>query len=207
MPAPQPLDPERSVIGITVATRAPIKLFTDKNEMVYFIKVDEGGDLYNQGKFIRSNYTTGGQVYLINAKPGRYAAVACYEKKKSQLMVGEYTTLFPKELIKLTEVLVAPGKIAFMGDYVVDQSVGLKGADSSQRHYCQVIEPGANVDVLTMTLMPVLTGHGNYFYKGTLHEKHCDTDAEIRFLTNALKHFQGTGWADIIQQRMKALPE
>ena len=193
-----------AAIGISVNTRAPIKAFTDNPHMVYFIKVDNDEDLYTQSNFIRSNYAKDGQIYLLNAKPGRYAVVGCYIKKRVG-MVTEYTTFFPKELIKLTEVTVAPGTTAFMGEYVIDMSVGLEDADECQRHYCQIIAPGALTEASKMTIAPLLKGHGEYLYKGSLHEKHLDKEAEIRFLNNALEHFEGTGWTSIIQKRIESL--
>jgi hypothetical protein len=204
LPPPKPADSQRAAIGIAVKTRSPITTFTEKPEMVYFIKVDNDEDLYTQGNFIRSNYAKHGQIYLLNAKPGHYAAVGCYIKKRVT-MVTEYTTFFPKEIIKLTEVTVAPGTTAFMGEYVIDMSLGLEDADECQRHYCQMIAPGAFTDPVKMTLAPLLTGHGDYYYKGSLHEKHLDKEAEIRFLNNALEHFEGTFWTSIIQKRTEEL--
>jgi hypothetical protein len=204
LPAPQPLDPQRAIIGISVKTRAPIKAFSDKPHVVYFIKVDREEDLYAQGNFIRSNYAKDGQVYLLNVKPGRYAAVGCY-KKVSVGKLAEYTTFFPKELVELTEATVAPGAITFMGEYVIGQTVGLKDADDCQRHYCQVIAPGASTGTASMVLLGAFTGHGDYYYKGSLYEKHRDKAAEMRFLANALEHFEGTGWTNLMQKRIAEL--
>jgi hypothetical protein len=204
LPVPKPLDPQSSFIGISVKTRAPVKIAVDKPAQVFFIKVDREEDLYAQGSFIRSSYAEGGQVYLLNVKPGRYAAVACYKKKRVG-MVTEYTTFFPKELIKFSEVTVAPATIAFMGEYVVDQSVGLEGADDAQVHYARLISPGAFTGTEKMVLLPVLTGHGDYYYKGSLHEEKRDKQVEIKFLTNALEDFKGTEWTNIIQKRLGEL--
>jgi hypothetical protein len=218
VPPPKPLDPQSAVIGISVKTRAPIKTFTDKPNVVYFINAEQGEDVYTQGNFIRSNYAKGGQVYLLNLKPGHYAAVGCYKR-----IIGASpddsgicsegitnTTFFPKELIKLTEVTVAPGTIAFMGKYVIDTSTGLKDADDAQLHYAQLIWPGAllsysAVGTAIMVVLPVFTERCEYAYKGSLHEEKCDKRAEIGFLDNALEHFKGTGWINIIQKRMEEL--
>lgn len=121
------------------------------------------------------------------------------------MILTEYTTFFPKELIKLTEVTVAPATIAFMGEYVVDQSVGLEDADDCQLHYAGLISPSAFTGTAKMVLLPVLTGYGDYYYKGSVHEEHCDREAEIRFLTNALEDFKDTEWTNIIQRRLGEL--
>jgi hypothetical protein len=141
LPAPELLDPQRAVIGISVKTRVPLLKFPDRPDMVYFIKGDEGEDLYTQGSesLIQSNNLEGGYVYLLNAEPGRYAAVACYLEKETEQGTYEYWTFFPEEMIKLTEVLVAPGTIAFMGEYVVDKSWGFKDLDNAQLQYFQLI--------------------------------------------------------------------
>lgn len=204
LPPPQPLDSARAVIGISVKTRQPIKVVSHKPQMMYFIKVDKEEDLYTQGNFIRSDYSKGGQVYLLNAEPGRYAAVGCYMKGGGIKWV-EYTTFFPEELIKLTEVAVAPGTIAFMGEYVVDQSVGLKDADDCQLHYLQLIAPGALTGPIESGVLAAILGHGDYYYKGSIHEEHCDREAEIRFLTTALEHFKDTGWVNIVERRLEEL--
>ena len=179
LPPPKPLDPQRAIIGISVKNRAPIRVIAQKNTVVYFIKVDKEEDLYTQEDIIQSNYANGGQVYLLNAEPGRYAAVASF-----YLRVGnKWTTIFPKELIKLTEVTVAPGTIAFMGDYVVDSDTGTENYDDAQSHYSRLVYTG-------------------YHYDGSLHEENRDKQAEIGFLTNALEHFKDTGWVNVIQRRM-----
>jgi hypothetical protein len=202
---PKPLDPQRGVIGISVKTRAPVKVFTMMASKVYFVKAEENEDLYSQENFIESTYAKGGQVYLLNAEPGRYAAVACYKKKVGGMRKDEYTIFFPKELIKLTEVTVAPGMVAFMGKYVVDSSTSFKYADPCEFHYLQVIAPAAVTGIKGSVAMSLLTGHGEYYYKGSLHEEHCDKDTEIRFVNNALNHFKGSDWENIIQKRMEEL--
>ena len=39
---------------------------------------------------------------------------------------SEYTTFFPEELIKLTEVTVPAKAIVFMGEYIVDLNTGIE---------------------------------------------------------------------------------
>jgi hypothetical protein len=229
LPAPELLDPQRAVIGISVKTRVPLLKFPDRPDMVYFIKGDEGEDLYTQGSesLIQSNNLEGGYVYLLNAEPGRYAAVACYLEKETEQGTYEYWTFFPEEMIKLTEVLVAPGTIAFMGEYVVDKSWGFKDLDNAQLQYFQLIAPHAmpaletypqteksgehtEVGFLTKVLEHIrasawkMATHESYF-KGSLHKNKCDKQAEIQFLTNALKHFEGADWINIIEKRIEDL--
>jgi len=197
LPPPEPLGPQRGVVGISVKTRAPLRIVIDKADEVYFVKADEAGDLYAQGRFIRSNYFKDGQVYLLNAKPGHYAAIACYKRKP--FINFEALSFFSRELIRLTEVTVTAGTIVFMGEYVVDQSCGLKGGDDAQLHYVQLTTPGAN-------LRNLLSGpSGEYYYKGAPQNVNRNKQSEIKFLTNALEHFKDTDWINIIQNRLKEL--
>ncbi len=216
IPPPRPYAPGSAAIGISVKLRAPIRMFSSNADKVYFIKIDEEGDLYNQERFIRSNYLKDGQVYYLNVEPGRYAAVACYQIKSVTRMnpytgqmsgrtESEYTTFFPEELIKLTEVLVEAGTIKFMGKYVVDQTTSFQEADNAQLHYFQLIAPGAYFQPTTTLLLSMLSGHGDYYYTGSLHEEHCDKEDETEFLTNALEHFKNSDWINNVQKRLEEL--
>ena len=214
LPPPKPADPQRAAIGISADMRAIG--FNYSCDQVYFIKVDEGEDLYTQGSLIQSNYSKDGQIYLLNAKPGRYAVVAIVDFKKMIIPASaapssgfsisftprsdySYTTFLPKEIIKLTEVTVAPGAIGFAGKYVVNAGMGFEDADDAQLHYFQLVAPGAKTDFISMGFS------GRIYYNGSLHEEHCDKQAEIEFLINAVEHFKDTGWADIIHKRTEEL--
>ena len=216
IPPPRPYASDSAAIGISIKLRAPIRMFSSNADMVYFIKIDEEGDLYNQERFIRSNYLKDGQVYFLNVEPGRYAAVACYQIKSVTRMnpytgqmsgrtESEYTTFFPEELIKLTEVLVEAGTIKFMGTYVVDQTLDFQEADNTQLYYFQLIAPGAYFGPTTTMLLSMITGHGKYYYAGSLHEEHCDKEDEIEFLTSALEHFKNSDWIYNVQDRLEEL--
>jgi hypothetical protein len=199
-PAPRPLSPESAAIGISVKIW---QIGPDLSaQQVYLIKLNEGEGLYTQGNFIRSNYVKGGQAYFLNLKPGRYAAVGSHTSVPAPFLGSgrtyEYKAFFSKELIKHTEVTVAPSTLAFMGKYVVKQSLSFEDADEVQLHYLHLIAPGA------------LTGWSRIFttkqsYRGLLLEEHRDKQDEIDFLTNAQKHFKDSDWINIIQKRLEEL--
>ena len=197
LPPPKPLDPQRAIIGIAVKTRAPLRIVVDKADQVYFIKIHEAGDLYTRESFIRSTFGKDGQVYFLNAKPGRYAAVACYKRKP--LINFQALSFFSKELIRLTEVTVDPGTIVFAGEYVVDQAMGVIEGDDAQVHYAQLSAPG--LDLKRRFIGPF----GEYYYSCALHKECRDKQAEIRFMTNALEHLKDTGWTNIILNRIHEL--
>ena len=210
-PPPPPLPPaidseQRSIIGISLEVRAPIKAFSNNPDAVYFVKIDEEADLFTKGNFILSNYYRDGQAYLLNAKPGRYVAVACYRKvsplgQKS----SNYTTFFSKELIKLTDVTVNPGEVAFMGEYVIDSSAGLNEADSAQLQYAQIIAPGKSTSISGSIFSAMFGGEQDAFYKGSLHVVASDKQVEIKFLTNAIEHFKDSAWISFFQKRLDNL--
>ncbi len=211
LPPAKPLDSERAAIGIAVKTRGPVKLFgSSKVDAVYFIKLDEldstaaASYQVQSNQIMQSNYSKGGQMYLLNAVPGRYAVVAVFDSKSYPSTLSaprevEYTTFFSKDLIKLTEVTVTPRSIVFMGDYVVDQSLGLKEADEAQSYYFNLIVPGGSSGLLGMAFS------GKNYYKGSLHEHKRDPQTEMNFFIKAQEHLQEAGWANLIQQRMDDL--
>ncbi len=224
LPPPKPLDSERAAIGIAVKLRAPVRIFSRKPNVVYFIKLDEVDSLAAANyqvpshQITQSSYSKDGQFYLLNALPGRYAVVASFEVEElrpdppsapsgSGLSISfdldsnelKYTAFFSKDIIKLTEVTVAPGAIVFMGNYVIDESYGLKGADEAQAYYCNLITPGANTSLLGAAFT------GKSYYKGSLHEHQRDPQTEMNFLIKAQEYLQGAGWENLIQRRMDEL--
>jgi hypothetical protein len=157
-PPPGPQDSQSAAIGISLVVRPPLRLFglaDQKTDMtVYFIRLDDKDE--NPGSFLqttvyRSNYTHGNQVYLLNATPGRYAAVIVFFERtpppppsapgaspvaSTPPKKVNYWTYFPEDVIRDTDVTVPPGTIRYMGDFVVDQAPLMKNADEAQDFYC-----------------------------------------------------------------------
>jgi hypothetical protein len=154
-PPPGPEDSQSAAIGISLVVRPPVRLFglaDQKTDMtVYFIRVDEekgAPDSFLQNTLYQSNYTHGNQVYLLNAKPGRYAAVVVFFERTPlppppdpgvpPVAPGppkEFWTYLSEDVIRHTEVMVPPGAVRYMGDFVIDQTVGMKNADKTQDYY------------------------------------------------------------------------
>ncbi|UCD84511.1 MAG: hypothetical protein JSU92_14790 [Deltaproteobacteria bacterium] len=197
---PETLTPHSSAIGIYIEVRAPFVLVSNKASWVYFIKLDEKSDSYTCDHVIQSNFAKAGQIYLLNAEPGRYAVVASCQKQTPIAQPSHtYTTFFPKELIKLTEVTVVPEEISFMGKYIVKHYVGLKNADDAQLHYARLITPNVKSGMLSRAFS------GKTICRGTLLKENRDKQAEIKFLNKALKHLKGTNWVDSIQKQLRLL--
>ena len=193
-------------------TRAPVKLFTHRPDRVYFVRLY--GD--NESSFIRdtvipSNFAKGGYTYLLNVPPGRYVAVAAYRSQSHQLnnppppssnsavtlwFLTEYGTYFSEKIVKLTEVTVKSGSIAFMGEFVVDQSYGLGHGDEIQLHYYGLLAPE---DKSRSSCFNFLIGRNHY--KGSLHRVCQDEKACDQFLAKAKEHLKETGWSDAARKK------
>lgn len=208
MPVPRMEDPQTSVIGIQIETQAPVGIFSNKPDRVFFVRIDGESDI-TQSQVIPSNFAKDGRIYLLNAKPGKYAAVAAFRSQAGSpfgsappqpgvsfsVSIGKtgYTTYFSKELIEATKVDVAKGEIAFMGSYVVKQSVGLKDAEPIQNHYAKLLAPGSSKSGFGHLLS------GDYHYRGVVNEAKRDSDARTEFLRKAKDDLAEGGWGQLIK--------
>ena len=189
--------PERGGIGISVNVRSPIGLpiFTRESQRVYFIRVDGEKGLFAQDHVILSNYFADGWVYLLDAPPGRYAAVASVSSKQGR----DDVIVFPEQLIEATVVTVSPGAMAFMGEYLVKASYGVEHADVAQRHYLKIIRPSAIIGITATLPTNVM------FYKGSALQAQRDQATKMRFLSTATDHLQGTEWNGLLDRSTKDL--
>ncbi len=207
MPVPKMDDPQTSVVGIQVETQAPVGIFSNKPDRIFFVRIDGAGDL-TQNQVIPSNFAKDGRIYLLNAKPGKYAAVAAFRSQAGSpfapapqpgvsvsVSVGKtgYTTYFSKELIEATKIDVGRGEFAFMGSYVVKQSVGLIDAEPVQNHYAELLAPGSSKSGFGHLLS------GDYHYRGAVNEAKRDSDARAEFLRKAKEDLAESGWGQIIK--------
>ena len=205
LPAPTPQDGASAGIGILVKTRAPIKLFSAKVDSVMFVRL-EGNDRsqYISTQPIASNYNKDGYIYLLNAPPGRYAAVATFRSQASAPTAPaggggvtvtvnpgdtDYTTYFSRDLVKATEVTVEPGRIVFMGEFIVDTSTKFENADDVQSHYFRLISPGVEDRNKFLGLMS-----GDYHYTGTLYKVNQNEEVRERFLATTKENLGEAGW-------------
>lgn len=207
--------PQSSGIGISIKTSAPISLFNQNAGSVFFIRVDNKNGLF-QSHVFPSNYANNGRLYLLNVEPGEYAAVTSYKHQNlgyhhassapvysgSHTSVSisattggpqDYSTYFPKDLVEATRVKVGPGEFAFMGSFVVDQSVGLEEADKVQWHYANLLAPNTKVGAWNQLFS------NDYHYRGSIKESHCDDEARNQFLVHAREDLIEGGWNTIIK--------
>ena len=136
LPLPRP-DPDRGTIAVTMRGRFPAG---NKGPavQVHFVRPQEQGEMFAAESVIPSNFSKKKQVYLLNARPGRYVAVGAEIRGP-----GRYTIFPNRAAIAATEIEVVAGEITFMGDYLFDLKVKMKQADPAQAHYLRLIAPGA----------------------------------------------------------------
>ena len=187
-PIPQP-DPDLGSIGVRIKTRSPTKLGRAYAHTVVFVKLASHEDGIVGDRFLRSSYTRGKHVYLLNTEPGRYLAVACQTSQTIEYYTYVNTNFFSEELIPITEVTVEPGEFVFMGEFVVDRHGKFyKEADPVQLHYRKLIAPMTSV------------------YRGSLHQLLRDPETEQTFWAVARdKHFRNQSrWRELIQNKCTA---
>jgi hypothetical protein len=185
------------------------------------VRVEEGGDPLSRQALIPSNYSEDGYVYLLNARPGRYAAVAAAllrgggGTQTTTIPIGggggfsgsagvsftpgptERITLLPGDEIQGTLVEVKPGSVAFMGEWKLSESLLKKigdddDADAAQRHYFRVMEA---------------QGIGTSHHRGSEPESDRSDGAWLAFLPNARKRLADTGWSGILENAANAVSD
>ena len=205
---PAPSAPDSAGIAIGVTVRPPARMFSQEPEQVLFVRLAGEGDSFTSGELMPSNYASGGYLYLLNAPPGTYVAVTCFKDMEPVPATPEapahsgihasvsfqpgqtnYTTYFPEQMIRETRITVQPGQIAFMGNFTVDQDLGLKDADPTQREYYARF---GGRDESESFLANALGG--DYHYRGTLHASDHGAAARAEFVESTNNRLVEAGW-------------
>lgn len=136
LPAP---DAERGSLGISIETRAPVRIFKAPVQQVFFVRVDQDQDPLKADSVIPSNYSARDQLYLLNASPGRYVAVATLSQGGDPRSGMAFLAFLSSEAILQTEVAIVPGRMVFMGKFSLQTSTKTDAADPAQNHYHDLI--------------------------------------------------------------------
>ena len=153
-------DPGCGIIGVSVKVIPPAKIGSNAADAVYFVRVVEDADRFTAESFIPSNYAMGRNVYLLNAKPGRYVAIGCRFVGNPApvgaaapaspgfhvgvaISPGPATVVFSKADILQTEVEVRAGAVVYMGEIKAQSSTKTRESDEAQTHYLPMISPTA----------------------------------------------------------------
>jgi hypothetical protein len=178
------------------------------NQTLSFARLKEGGGLIadeiHQTTVVRDDH-----YYLLNAKPGRYVAVAAAYARgmrtAASLGAGVSVTasrvfgeniLFSEALVRQTQVEVRPGTLAVMGEFDFDidgrmafapsAAAFLREADAVQAHYAKALDPEMESRGATSATK---------FYRGTFKSAQRDAEARRRLLEAAAAHIGAEGWA------------
>ena len=197
-PLPAP-DPERGAIALSV------KVSRGSAEQVYFVRLEDEAVLAEAEQVIPSNHSRQEQVFLLNAKPGRYVVVAAqrYDATRGYTFKG-FLSLAD---IARTEVSVEPGEMTFMGELRTKgaDKIGMKHADAAQSHYLRLIDPNAARQGGFMSAW----SRRNAIHMVDLEELERDTDCEQRFWARAIdKAFKREAqWRELVATRLATLAE
>ena len=213
-PAIAPREGNSGAIGITVEKRWAAGTGTaEMPEKVYFIRLREGTKLNKQKDLFPSNFRHGAQVYLLNAKPGRYVVVAASDsvalpgipRGLDPLRVLDdyqvYTTYFDEALIRKTEVEVKPGEFIVAGNFMVSMKNTIYFGDKIQRYFHKVVHP----TVTDPFGSPIIINDNSIASRATLGEDRSSKKWEMQFLQAAETQLAGSGWTQLVRKRMEAL--
>ena len=232
MPPAGPVNNNSSILAISINVKQPIPLFTSNIQTVYFIKLDKRSNIVSYNTVIKSNYNNKECIYLLNAEPGRYAAIAAFEKdapsqpdwQNRGSRASSYNSFyFSTDIIKLSEVEVMPGEISFMGSFTLQKpwSISFSNADEAQLHFSGLLQPdladGEKENSFIKITSGTLCGSADYAVAVSTKELKKDLISELDFLNISLEHFSGnrlqkifykkelasgTGWHKIINRRI-----
>jgi len=216
----QPEDSNSSLLALSFG---PLKTLSDGlGKKVYFsvlfAKIDSAGN-GDKPEIIASNYSRNGRAYLINAKPGTYAAVALLRRVlRSTIGVGigsggagiyssmgksSAATFFSEEIVQKSTIEVKPGEFAFMGNFEVDRLPDIsKGDPVQQQYHREFVEMVGKKDpaLANLKVKPKkIAKESKRNCKRGVLKKHEPLD--MTFFLRIKSDFTGTGWNDIIQER------
>ena len=156
---PEPIDAETAGLGISLSlteTLGSLTKDTLQPDLLLFVRLEDGEEVKDLSKklvLIPSTFVRGDYAYLLNASPGKYAAVAAiYGEdlepivvKLGSVNVGSHVTLsfslalfggkvvhrnyFSQAMIAKSMTTVEAGSFAFMGSYAADPSFRFGDAD------------------------------------------------------------------------------
>jgi hypothetical protein len=207
-------DPGLGAIGVTIQSRGPVAISSRPHaSVVFFVNVDEGVDMLRAEEVLASSFSAKNQVYLLNAKPGKYVVVGAYtpEFTSNAQNVNDMPSTniyFDHDMIPATEVTVQPGQIAFAGEIIVKVSVGMKHADETQTYYGQLLGNGAGVNV-DVSVGRGITGFsvGHLTRAGTLQSLDKDPKTEREFWERAIKSVfkDEPSWLDLARHQLESM--
>lgn len=211
-PAPAPLNEGSAAIGLKMERqwKAGTGLNTYPHK-AYFIRLTGNGKLTTQSELYHSNFRKDDQVYLLNAKPGRYVVVAVSDplaklgtRTALDALTGlgdfeVYTTYLNEPSILKTEVEVKPGSFTVMGSFLVEMEHSILYGDKAQRYFHLVVDQ----TIVDPYGNPLVDPDNSVASRANLVEDRRGKESEIQFLETALRHLAGSGWNPPLQRSLE----
>ncbi|MCB1307815.1 MAG: hypothetical protein KDK30_06535 [Leptospiraceae bacterium] len=211
-PPVMPAAENSTLLAIQLELAPPLSLFGNKEpEKVFFVRVLDDNLMSRHG-MIESTWARDNRVYLLNAEPGVYIAVAgqysiTTEGQTTSTTSGNvtvstttgggtnyYTTFFPEEVVQNTRIVVEPNKVTFMGKYVLGMEQGYDSMDEMQKHYVEQMFPGAiQAAANRSAAMGFLTAQPHY--RGVVKSQILPADGMAQFTSLARGDFGETPWS------------
>lgn len=183
-----PENKDSSIIGISIRT-ITLTIFKNNPEVVYFVKLDEKDENNLGNKIIPSNFVRGDYAYLINAKPGKYAAIGSYFTQTE----NSYNTFYDANIIQNTVIDVGPNQIVFAGRLVIENQM--------KNLYQNIEQNGDKAQLYYYNLLKSLM-YGT-FYCGTLDNVEKSKETEKNFLIKAKVYFKDSDWIPMIEKQIE----
>lgn len=180
---------DSSVIGISIRT-VTLKIVRSKPEVVYFVKLDEKDEDNLGNKIIPSNFTRGGYAYLINARPGRYAAVASFFTQTE----NSYNTFYDANIIKNAIIDVGPGQLVYAGELEIENQM--------KNLYQNIEQNGDRAQLHYYNLLKTFMYGTNYC--GILIKNQRSKESEREFLIKTKIYFKDSEWTPLIEKAMES---
>jgi len=187
-------DPGRGTIGVRISAQfGKAREFADT---VYFARVGEGAQAQGAPVLVASNFGKARNVYLLNARPGRYV-VAAAEIARS-MPTTRTVMVFSKDDSAQTVVEVKAGTVVFVGEITAVTSMKSRELDETQaRTLNAVMTTSAMLGVVDLPL------GADFAYPGTIKSVDRGDELELDFWSSAThNHFRGEAeWISLIERR------
>ena len=205
---PPPVSEQSSALGMYVEVRAS-GLVTYRADAVYFVKRCQANESCEE-RLIPSNYAKDGRVYLLNAEPGEYQAVAAAFESG---MLGDrsiYFAYFPAAMVDASVTAITARGLAYAGHYKLFATLGLcaDNAEPGQLKYARMIEPDSpkcgfwqplvhklsQGDFIFIAGKAYLVGKQTFHYRGTRYEATPGASDAAEFFERAQTDLSAAGW-------------
>lgn len=206
---PTPASAQSAGVGLELTVRLH-GLVSYRADAVFFERSCEDGQAECTQPLIDSSYGKDGRVYLLNAAPGDYRAVAAMFQTGMPGDSSLYFVYFPRALAEATRVRVNAGELAFAGSHHLSAVLGLcpDSAEPEQLRYAEAIEPGTpKCGLLKMLLHRIAsgdyifiggtaypTGSQTYHYRGSSFQSQNGAAEASLFRESARSDLSSAGW-------------